>query len=185
MEKTEALLGAYRRQVNLPWRSDLSGAERVWMAVYPPELERRVRARLIDFESATRAEGHGWAAHDVTDAFSRWLAGQDYRDAYYAEPSLLEPALGEFLSALEAQIGVTFATVGNDPNGVVALVGVACLFPMVRVSTLLQRLAPSVPGRLLVLFPGTFERGNYRLLDAHDGWNYLATPITIPEGDPL
>jgi hypothetical protein len=28
-------------------------------------------------------------------------------------------------------------------------------------------------------FPGQFERNNYRLLDARDGWNYLAVPITL------
>jgi hypothetical protein len=31
---------------------------------------------------------------------------------------------------------------------------------------------------LLVLFPGTYENNNYRLLDGYDGWNYLATSIT-------
>ncbi len=63
-----------------------------------------------------------------------------------------------------------------------ALVGVGSLFPMIRVSDLLQRIADRIAGRLLILFPGSLERGNYRLLDARDGWNYLAIPITIPEG---
>ena len=45
-----------------------------------------------------------------------------------------------------------------------------------------QRVADRIGGRFLVLFPGSYERGNYRLLDARDGWNYLAIPITIPEG---
>ena len=53
---------------------------------------------------------------------------------------------------------------------------------MVRVSTLIQGLAQDIRGRLLVFYPGTYEHGNYRLLDARDGWNYLAVPITIPEG---
>ena len=39
-----------------------------------------------------------------------------------------------------------------------------------------------VRGRLLVFFPGEHERGNYRLLDARDGWNYLAVPIDAQEG---
>ena len=59
----------------------------------------------------------------------------------------------------------------------VALLGVGSLFPMVRVSDLIQRVSANVRGRLLVLFPGSFEGGNYRLLDARDGWNYLAIPI--------
>ena len=37
-------------------------------------------------------------------------------------------------------------------------------------------------GRLLVFFPGEVEGNNYRLLDARDGWNYLATPITADKG---
>jgi hypothetical protein len=38
-----------------------------------------------------------------------------------------------------------------------------------------------VPGRLLQTFPGTHEGGIYRLLDARDGWNYLA--VSIPSTD--
>jgi len=40
----------------------------------------------------------------------------------------------------------------------------------------------SIRGRLLVFFPGEYENNNYRLLDARDGWNYLAVPITAREG---
>jgi hypothetical protein len=36
-----------------------------------------------------------------------------------------------------------------------------------------------VKGRLVVFFPGTLEQNNYRLLDARDGWNYMAVPISI------
>jgi hypothetical protein len=34
-------------------------------------------------------------------------------------------------------------------------------------------------GRLLIFFPGEFEQNHYRLLDARDGWDYLARPITL------
>jgi len=36
-----------------------------------------------------------------------------------------------------------------------------------------------VEGRLLVFFPGEYhpENHTYRLLDARDGWNYLAVPL--------
>jgi hypothetical protein len=36
-------------------------------------------------------------------------------------------------------------------------------------------------GRVVVFFPGEYENSNYRLLDARDGWNYLAVPITLQE----
>lgn len=182
MDRVDALLGEYRRQLSLPWRTELSGAERVWMAVYPPELERRVRARIDDFELATRESGHGWAKHDVTTAFSEWLGNQEYRESYYADPSLLAPALPQFLATLEVDVGATLSSTDAGPNAVVGLVGVGALFPMIRVSDVLQRISARVEGRLLVFFPGSLERGNYRLLDARDGWNYLAIPITIPEG---
>lgn len=182
MDRVDALLGEYRRQLALPWRPDLAGAERVWMAVYPPEMERRVRARIGDFELATREAGHDWLEHDVTTSFSKWLASQEYASAYYADPELLAPALPQYLAALHDEIAATFELPNASATSVVALAGVGSLFPMVRVSELLQRLADRIPGRLLVLFPGSFERGNYRLLDARDGWNYLAIPITIPEG---
>ena len=38
-----------------------------------------------------------------------------------------------------------------------------------------------VPGRLVVFFPGSYEDNNYRLLDAYDGWGYLAVPITADQ----
>ena len=34
----------------------------------------------------------------------------------------------------------------------------------------------------MLFFPGEFENNNYRLLDARDGWNYLAVPITLHSG---
>ena len=64
---------------------------------------------------------------------------------------------------------------------VVALVGVGSLFSLYRVSRLLERVAPSIRGRLLVLFPGDRDGSNYRMLEAQDGWNYLATPIAPTE----
>jgi hypothetical protein len=183
VDRAEALLAAYRRQLGLPWRTDLSGAERVWMAVYPPEIERRVQARLLDFELETRAAGRAWLLHDVTRAFSTWLAAQEYREAYYANPDLLAPALPEYLATLEADLAAALASPAAGPDSVVALAGVGSLFPMIRVSDLLQRVSDRIEGRLLVFFPGSYERGNYRLLDARDGWNYLAIPILIPEGE--
>jgi hypothetical protein len=39
-----------------------------------------------------------------------------------------------------------------------------------------------IRGRLVVFFPGEYEDNNYRLLDARDGWNYLAVPITLHNG---
>lgn len=182
MDRVDALLAEYRRQLSMPWRADLAGPERVWMAVYPPELERRVRAKLGDFELATRESDRSWAVHDVTTGFSTWLAAQEYRDAYYRDPQALSPALPQFLVASVTDLVAILEGAPDREASVIALVGVGALFPMIRISDLLHRAADHIQGRLLVLFPGSLERGNYRLLDARDGWNYLAIPITIPEG---
>ena len=64
--------------------------------------------------------------------------------------------------------------------------GVASLYGFMRVSELIRSVEPSIHGRLLiVLFPGTKNENNYRLLDARDGWNYLANSITLHGGNLL
>ena len=62
---------------------------------------------------------------------------------------------------------------------VVAMLGAGALFGVARVSTVIEGIKESVPGRLLVFFPGEHhpENHTYRLLDARDGWNYLAVPL--------
>lgn len=184
MDRVDQLLEAYRRQLALPWKTGLSGAECVWMAVYPPELERRIRARVEDFRAATVAAGHPWVPVDLTSSFPRWMAAHGYRDRYFAEPQLMGPALKQFGKVVEEEVRSALSGPEATPASVVALLGTGTLFPMVRISSLLQGVSAAIPGRLLVLFPGAFEGGNYRLLDARDGWNYLAIPITITEGDP-
>jgi hypothetical protein len=60
----------------------------------------------------------------------------------------------------------------------VAVFGVGALFGFTRVSRVLKLVEPYIRGRLVVFFPGVYDQNNYRLLDARDGWNYLAVPIT-------
>ena len=72
-----------------------------------------------------------------------------------------------------------------DDNTVVALLGVASLYGFLLVSGLIRSVEPSIHGRMLILFPGTKNENNYRLLDARDGWNYLANSITLHGGNLL
>ena len=51
-----------------------------------------------------------------------------------------------------------------------------------RASRLVESIAPYIKGRLLLFFPGERDGARYRLMDAGDGWNYLAIPITAEEG---
>jgi len=59
---------------------------------------------------------------------------------------------------------------------------VASLFGFTKVSQVLKEVEHVIRGRLVLFFPGEFENNNYRLLDARDGWNYLAVPITLHSG---
>jgi len=180
----DELLDAYRRFVSLPWPQQLAGPQRVWMALYPPEHERRLRLQLPSFKEATNEYGHPWALIDITISFECWMADNSYRDAYFEEPELLSTALPGFFAHLVedmcSQLGAH-----STSNCVVALLGVGTLFGLgdsVKVSALLNAVNDAVAGRLLVFFPGEHQGSSYRLLDARDGWNYLAIPIT-PNGD--
>jgi hypothetical protein len=178
MSQIEALVAAYEEFVSLPWDAHLAGAQRVWFAVYEPGQERRLRLRISEFEIATRRAGHGWKYLDITDAFARWMAGHKYRENYFRRPQLMDLALRDFTAFVSGEIEDALTAADVDENTVVAVGGVAALFGLSRASTVLDGVTSSVRGRLLVLFPGQYENGNYRLLDARDGWNYLATPIT-------
>jgi hypothetical protein len=65
---------------------------------------------------------------------------------------------------------------------VVAVTGVASLFGFTRASLILKEVVKDIRGRLALFFPGEYDNSNYRLLDARDGWNYLAVPITLHNG---
>ena len=48
-------------------------------------------------------------------------------------------------------------------------------------SNVIRAAESAIQGRLVVFFPGTVRGTNYRLLDARDGWNYLAQAITLDD----
>jgi hypothetical protein len=180
--KVDDLLHNYARQVALPWDRKIAGAQRVWFAVYDKSDERRIRARIGDFELRTKEAGHGWILHDCSDAFPRWLAGRKYRDSYFENPEHLEAALGSFREAVIEELHAALTHEAAHEDVVVAVQGIACLFGFVRGSDVVNAVESSIRGRLLVFFPGEYRNNNYRLLDARDGWNYLAIPITPYQG---
>ena len=47
------LVESYQRGVALPWSGVVAHRQRVWMAVYPPDQERRLRVHIGEFELAT------------------------------------------------------------------------------------------------------------------------------------
>ncbi len=182
MGKIERLAATYERHISAPWPANLPGAQRVVMLVYDKELERSLRAKLGELEQATRRAGHSWQLIDCTRWFAEWLAQDEYREAYFEEPDLLDMKLeGEFKRWAARQLEAGLGTADEDT--VVAILGAASLYGFLRVSELIRSVEQAIRGRLLVLFPGTKDGNNYRLLDARDGWSYLAQAITLDDKD--
>jgi hypothetical protein len=111
------------------------------------------------------------------------MANTDYRDVYFEEPETLAMKLrSNFVQYAADQLRRALTAEGADEDTVIAVQGIACLFGFTRVSLMLKEVVKEIRGRLVVFFPGEFEDNNYRLLDARDGWNYLAVPITLHNG---
>ena len=184
MGRIEDLAAVYERHVSVPWPRSVAGAQRVMLVVYEKELERTLRARIGEFEQATRRSGHDWTPVDCTRWFAEWMAADEYRESWFEDPDLLGMKLeGEFREHVANRLRAQLEAVGE--NGVVALLGVASLYGFLRVSEVIRSVEQSIRGRLVVFFPGTKNESNYRLLDARDGWNYLAQGITLHGGGPV
>jgi len=180
MNAIDRLLANYARQVRLPWAAHTSGKQRIWFAVYPPAEERRVRARLPQFEALTLEAKHGWSTVDLTGLLPEWIAGHEYREPIFAEPEQFS-ANSELEDLAVERVRNACANEDADAASVVAITGLATLFDFMRVSSLIERVEDTVRGRLLVLFPGEFADNVYRFMDARDGFNYMAVPITSTE----
>ncbi len=180
MARIEDLADLYAQHIATPWQRTVAGAQRVVMVAYDKELERVLRARKGEFETRTKEAGHDWHEVDITTAFSSWLAADDYREAYFESPEDLQMKLeAEFPDFVADRIRAVLSRADVHSDSVVAVFGVASLFGFARFSQLLKLIEGDVKGRLVVFFPGQYEQNNYRLLDARDGWNYMAVPISI------
>ncbi len=178
MSSVEALVQAYKQFVSLPWEAGLAGPQKVWFALYNPLDERRLRAQVGVFDITTKQAGHDWHLCDLTDCFAQWMSAQEYRDSYFECPEDLEMALEDFGAYAAEKVNAVLEEAKHDANAVVAVLGIGTLFGLTRFSRIEEIIAPSIAGRLLVFFPGERNGSNYRLLDARDGWNYLAIPIS-------
>ena len=186
MSKLDKLVTAYRDHISLPWQSGLAAIQRVIFAVYDKTEELRLRAHVGEFELETKQSGHEWLLIDLTNAFPDWMSKHEYRDAYFENPEDLtgyqNGEITEFIGALIVDVKQNIL-ISSGPNTVVAILGAGSLFGVARVSTLVDGIKDTVQGRLLVFFPGEHhpENHSYRLLDARDGWNYLAVPLIAKE----
>jgi hypothetical protein len=176
------LVSTYRQHLTVPWQGGLAAIQRVIFAVYDKGDELRLRANVDEFALATEQARKQWLLLDVTNAFPEWMAAQEYRDAYFESPEDLAGyqtgELTEFVTDLNARLTARIAA-ESGADTVVALIGLSTLFGLARVSSVVEGIKDAVQGRLLVFFPGEYhpENHTYRLLDARDGWNYLAVPL--------
>jgi len=178
VSRVRRLIQSYSRHISVPWRDDVAAAQRVIFCVYNENEERWLRAKVDEFEIVTRQADHDWALFDLTNSFAGWLSTQRYAKSYFKKPHLLSTVLPKYLDYIVSEFELFLDENGVNENAVVTIQGVASLFGFLKVKDVVDKLAPKVQGRLLVLFPGSYENNNYRLLDGYDGWNYLALPIT-------
>lgn len=180
MSRVEDLAEKYAQHIGIPWTRNVSGAQRVVMVVYDKELERTLTERIGHFENATTEAQHGWRQLDLSTAFSEWVAQDEYCEAYFESPEDLRLKLdAEFSDHVAGLLRAALTAPGVDENTVVAVTGLGALFGFASISEVVRHIEPEILGRLVLFFPGQIDGNNFRLLDARDGWNYLAVVISL------
>lgn len=184
MGRIEDLADKYERHVAAPWQRNLAGAQKTIFVVYDKIDERKLRAKRREFEMRTRDAGHSWHEFDLTDVFPEWMSQDEYRDAYFESPEDLNLKLeAEFIDFVAERLSEVLTRDDVNDESVVGVFGAATLYGFTRISEVLKKVEGEIRGRLVLFFPGDCDQNNYRLLDARDGWNYLAVPITLHDGD--
>jgi len=183
MSSLQRLLDNYERQVSHPLSDRLPAAQRVWFVVYAPEQERRIRFLWPEFKLRAEKHGKDWKQIDVTDLVPEWVLSQgSHGTAYLKTPaSLDEQTVQDGLSEMLAE---RIAGLDLMPSSLCVLVGLGGLFGFASVSALVKSLQDNdlVPGRLVCFFPGSRDQNSFHFMNARDGWNYHALPITDEEG---
>jgi hypothetical protein len=178
--RIELLIEAYTKVVKEPWTSALSGQERIWFLVYDPAEQRKIDLHAGEFETLTIKAGKKWESISLKHCFPTWMANHEYRDDYFNSPEYIVDQLeAEFIPFAIQFLKDELKKNDQDEETVIALKDVSALFGFARLSEILKSCDKDIKGRLLIFFPGEFEHNHYRLLDARDGWDYLARPITL------
>jgi len=180
MARIEDLAKRFEEHISLPWQQHLAAPEKTIFVVYPKEEERRLRAKRDLFRQCAIRHGHGWHDLDLDSAFAEWMSAQDYAADYFSFPEDIRQKLDtDFTAAVGDRIAKALALAGRDE--VVGVFGLGTLFGFAHVSSILKHLEGQVQGRLVFFFPGSYDKNVFRLLDARDGWGYMALPITLNE----
>lgn len=178
MSKIDQLIAKFERIINEPWPSGLSGQEKVWFLIFDPIDLKKVHFKLSEFEMATKNANREWLLISLNDYFTNWLSNNEYKEAFFEEPEYISDALqGEFREYIILEIDKRLER--NSENTLIVLKDASAIFGFIKLSEIVQDISKKIKGRLMVLFPGEFTNSQYRLMDARDGWDYLARPIMI------
>jgi hypothetical protein len=178
--RIELLIEAYTKVVQEPWSSALSGQERIWFLVYDPAEQRKIDLHMGEFETSATRSGKKWRSISMKNCFPSWMANHEYKENYFYSPEFIVDQLeAEFIPFAIRFIKNELEKIDQDEHTLIALKDVTALFGFARLSEILKSCDKDIKGRLLIFFPGEFEQNHYRLLDARDGWDYLARPITL------
>lgn len=178
--KIDQLLDSFEKVVNEPWSSSLSGQERIWFLVYDPADQRKIDLRMGDFETLSVKASKKWTSISMKMCFPQWMANHEYKEEYFREPEYIVDQLEtEFIPYAIRFLKEELARIDQTPDTLIAIKDVSALFGFSRLSEILKSCDKEFKGRMMVFFPGEFENNQYRLLDARDGWDYLARPITL------
>ena len=82
---------------------------------------------------------------DITDSFAEWMTNHEYKDAYFEHPEDLELALVDFSDFAAERVRQELNHPGVDDNTVVAVLGLASLFGLIRVAELIAKSIPRYP----------------------------------------
>jgi hypothetical protein len=178
--RIELLIEAYSKVVKEPWSSALSGQERIWFLVYDPSELRKIELHMGEFETVAVREGKSWKSVSLKHCFPSWMANHEYKEDYFTSPEYIVDQLeAEFIPYAIDFLKKELSKLEQSEYTLIAIKDVSSLFGFARLSEILKSCDKEFKGRLLIFFPGEFEQNHYRLLDARDGWDYLARPITL------
>lgn len=180
MNRIELLARKFEDHISLAWQPNLTSAEKTIFIVYPKDDELRLRAKKDLFRQACVKSGHPWHDVDLETAFPEWMGTLEYAAEYYNFPEDLKQKLEtEFTGFVAGIIGKKLDAMSDDEA--LGVFGVGTLFGLTHFSSVLKQLDGTVRGRLVAFFPGSYDKNVYHLLDARDGWGYMASPITLTE----
>ena len=178
--RIDLLVEVFEKVVKEPWSASLAGPQRIWFLVYDPAEQRKVELRLGDFETAALRAGKKWKCISLKHCFPSWMANHEYKEIYFSNPEYIVDQLeAEFIPFAIEFLKNELKKIDQDEDTLIALKDVSAIFGFARLSEILKSCDKDFKGRLLIFFPGEFEHNHYRLMDARDGWDYLARPITL------